>query len=71
MFGIHFLSDRQNDHADETMTYPGNKLDGAERKARSLFVDVQRRHPKVIGFRILDNSKTEIRRWFASDEPHA
>jgi hypothetical protein len=74
MFGIHFLTRRDNDHAAEAMTCLVSGLDAAVRTARSVFVDVQQRHPNVIGFRITDNSKAdkpEVKRWFASDELHA
>ena len=74
MFGIHFLTGRDNDHAIEMMTCAISHLDAAVRTAKSTFVDVQRKHPDVIGFRIVDNSrvdKPEVKRWYASDDVHA
>jgi acyl-CoA hydrolase len=74
MFSIHFLTSPDKDHGIEMMTCAISHLDEAVRMAKSVCVDVQQKHPDVIGFRIVDNSradKPEVKRWFASDDVRA
>jgi hypothetical protein len=71
MHAIHWLTSRESDQPIEKMTCPVKLVTDAIAQARLAFVNVQKRHPSVKGFRILDNSGKEVHRWFTPEKPGA
>ncbi len=64
MYAIHFLANWESDQPVDTVSFIGNRLNGAIERARSI-IGYTAPHPGrsgVIGFRILDNAGHEAHR---------